>query len=59
MFRFWVTTVMFVCFLFFFQFTTLLFLFDTVILNQKGSLLFTTRVFLFQHDTQKNVPCHG
>jgi len=29
------------------------FLFDTVILSQQGSLLFTTLVFLFQHDTKK------
>jgi len=35
------------------------FLFDTVILSQQDSLLFATRVFLFQHDTKKNVPCHG
>jgi len=29
------------------------FLFDTVIFSQQGSFLFTTRVFLFQHDTKK------
>jgi len=38
---------------FFFQFITLLFLFDTVTFSQQGSFLFTTRVFLFQHDTKK------
>jgi len=51
--RFIFTTVMFVCF---FPSSSLLlfyFLFDTVILSQQGSLLFTTRVFLFQHDTKK------
>jgi len=53
MFRSWCTTVIFVCILFFFQFTTLLFLFDTVILSQQGSLLFTTRVFQIQNDTKK------
>ena len=33
-----------------------IFLFDTVILSQQGSLLFTTRVFLY---TKQNDPCHG
>jgi len=32
------------------------FLFDTVILSQQGSLLFTTRVILY---TKQNDPCHG
>jgi len=32
------------------------FLFDTVILSQQGSLLFTTRVFLY---TKQNDLCHG
>jgi len=31
-------------------------LFDTVILSQQGSLLFTTRVLLY---TKQNDPCHG
>ena len=30
-------------------------LFDTVILSQQGSLLFATRVYLFQHDTKKKI----
>jgi len=33
-----------------------IFLFDTVILSQQGSLLFTTRVFLY---TKQNDLCHG
>jgi len=33
-----------------------IFLFDTVILSKQGSLLFTTRVFLY---TKQNDPCHG
>jgi len=32
-----------------------IFLFDTVILSQQGSLLFTTRMFLY---TKQNDPCH-
>jgi len=47
-----------IMYLFFFVpvYYCLIFLFDSVILSQQGSLLFTTRVFLY---TKQNDPCHG
>ena len=41
---------------FFSVYYCVIFLFDTVILSQQGSLLFTTRVILY---TKPNDPCHG